>query len=143
MNDVLPGVVHLSSIMRNLTFFIGENKGADQLRSVCEANQRLKFVLATQTVLSLYFLHTNFPASSHFLCLYCLVCVGLVRNLHCWFSHDAAYLLLQALIAMWIPGAIFGGMCLLLVILALRLPESATHELPSTMKDRDTWTQKE
>ena len=45
----------------------------------------------------------------------------------------------QALIALWIPGAIFGGMCLLVVILALRLPESMQYELPSTMKARDKW----
>jgi hypothetical protein len=45
----------------------------------------------------------------------------------------------QALIALWIPGAIFGGMCLLVVVLALRLPESATHELPSTIAECDKW----
>lgn len=44
-----------------------------------------------------------------------------------------------ALIALWIPGAIFGGMCLLVVVLALRLPESATHELPSTIAECDKW----
>lgn len=44
-----------------------------------------------------------------------------------------------ALIALWIPGAIFGGMCLLVVLLALRLPESAKHELPSTIAECDKW----
>ncbi|XP_053406148.1 organic cation transporter protein-like isoform X1 [Mercenaria mercenaria] len=44
-----------------------------------------------------------------------------------------------ALISLWIPGAIFGGMCLLVVILALRLPESAKHELPTTIEDFDKW----
>ncbi|XP_045215873.2 organic cation transporter protein-like isoform X1 [Mercenaria mercenaria] len=44
-----------------------------------------------------------------------------------------------ALIALWIPGAIFGGMCLLVVLLALRLPESATHELPTTIAECETW----
>ncbi|KAL4227595.1 hypothetical protein ACF0H5_013038 [Mactra antiquata] len=44
-----------------------------------------------------------------------------------------------ALIALWIPGAIFGGMCLLVVILAFRLPESAKHELPGTIAECDTW----
>lgn len=46
-----------------------------------------------------------------------------------------------ALIALWIPGAIFGGMCLLVVILTLRLPESMQHELPSTIKECDEWKQ--
>ncbi|XP_060581981.1 organic cation transporter protein-like [Ruditapes philippinarum] len=40
-----------------------------------------------------------------------------------------------ALIALWIPGAIFGGMCLLVAIFALRLPESAAHELPTTIAE--------
>jgi hypothetical protein len=39
------------------------------------------------------------------------------------------------LIALWIPGAIFGGMCLLVAIFALRLPESAAHELPTTIAE--------
>jgi hypothetical protein len=41
----------------------------------------------------------------------------------------------QALIALWIPGAIFSGMCLLVVVLAVRLPESTAHELPTTIAE--------
>lgn len=44
-----------------------------------------------------------------------------------------------ALIALWIPGAIFSVMCLLVVLLALRLPESATHELPTTIAECERW----
>ncbi|XP_052792025.1 organic cation transporter protein-like [Mya arenaria] len=44
-----------------------------------------------------------------------------------------------ALIAMWIPGAIFATMCLIVVLLAMRLPESATHELPATIAECETW----
>lgn len=51
------------------------------------------------------------------------------------------YSLLQAMIALWIPGAIFSGMCLLVVLLALRLPESSSHELPTTIAEFDQWDQ--
>ena len=71
------------------TICIGENKGADQLRSNCEADQR-QFVFATRIVQFLFHLNPKFQASSSFLCLYRSVCVGPVRKLHCWFSHEAA-----------------------------------------------------
>ena len=40
------------------------------------------FAFATQIVQFLFYLHVNpkFPASSHFLCLYSSVCVGLVQQ---------------------------------------------------------------
>ncbi|XP_060581984.1 organic cation transporter protein-like isoform X2 [Ruditapes philippinarum] len=47
-----------------------------------------------------------------------------------------------ALVAMWIPGAIFGGMCLLAVVLSFRLPESTSHELPTTIEECETWEKK-
>ena len=50
------------------------------------------FVFATLIVQFLYFLNPNFPASSHLLCLYSLVCVGPVQKPHCWFSNEAAYI---------------------------------------------------
>ena len=71
------------------TFCIFVNKAADQLRSNCEADQRLCFHF---TVQFLYFLNPTFLASSRLLCLYSSVCVGPVWKLHCWFSHDAAHL---------------------------------------------------
>ncbi|XP_053406152.1 organic cation transporter protein-like isoform X2 [Mercenaria mercenaria] len=48
-----------------------------------------------------------------------------------------------ALIALWIPGAIFGGMCLLVVLLAIRLPESAAHELPTTIAECNKWEEQD
>ena len=40
----------------------------------------------------LFYLNPKFQASSSFLCLYRLVCVGPVRKPHCWFSHEAAHM---------------------------------------------------
>ena len=71
------------------TIFICENKGADQLRSNCEADQRLCFRYSDGTIPLLLW---KFQASSSFLCLYRLVCVGPVRKPHCWFSDEAAYM---------------------------------------------------
>ena len=50
-------------IMRKLTFCKCENKGEDQLRSNCEADQPLCFRYRIEPFL--YFLNPNFPASSH------------------------------------------------------------------------------
>ena len=36
-------VTHVSRVMKKLDFCLGENKGADQLRSNCEADQHLCF----------------------------------------------------------------------------------------------------
>ena len=64
--------------MRKPDFCICENKDADQLRGYLrgnrEADQRLFF--AKRIVKSLYLLNSKFQASSHFLWLYSLVCVG-------------------------------------------------------------------
>ena len=57
--------------MRKPTFFICENKDAAQLRSNCEANQRLCFRYMDSTT---------------------LVCFKTDRKPHCWFSHDAAHI---------------------------------------------------
>ena len=70
------------------TICIGENKGADQLRSKLIG----AFVFATQIVQFLFYLNPKFQASSHLLCLYGSVCVEPVRKPHCWFSHEAAHL---------------------------------------------------
>ena len=53
------------------------------------------FVFATRIVQFLPYLTPKFHASSSFLCLYRLVCVGPVRKPHCWFSHEAAHFLLN------------------------------------------------
>ena len=39
-----------SHVLRKPTFYIGENKGADQLRSICEADQRLCFRYMDNTI---------------------------------------------------------------------------------------------
>ena len=62
--------------MRKPDFCQGENKGTDQLRSNCEADQRLVF--ATQIVQFLVYLYPKFQASS--LRLYRPVCVRTGRK---------------------------------------------------------------
>ena len=80
--------------MGKRTTCIGENKGADQLRSNCEAADQLisAFVFATRIVRFIYFINPKFQASSLLLCLYRSVCVRPVLKPHCWFSHEAAQL---------------------------------------------------
>ena len=70
------------------TISIGENKGADQLRSNFEADQRLCFRYTDSTIPPL--LIPKFRASSLILRLYSPVCVGPGRNPNCWFSHAHA-----------------------------------------------------
>ena len=53
------------------TICIGVNKDADQLRSKCEADQRLCFRYSDSTI------NPKFQASSSFLCLYRSVCVSI------------------------------------------------------------------
>ena len=85
------GIKKMSRHMGKPTICLGENKGADQLRSNCEADQRLCFRYSDSTVPLL----SKFPVSSHLLCLYSPVCVGPVRKPHCWFSHEVAQMLLK------------------------------------------------
>ena len=63
-----------SLVMKKTAFCICENKDADQLHDNREADQA--FVCATRIVQLLYFLNTEFNASSHRLWLYSPVCVG-------------------------------------------------------------------
>ena len=74
----------MSRLMGKPTICIGEHKGADQLCSNCEADQRLCFRYSDNTIH--FLLKPKFQASSSFLCLYRSVCVGLVRKPHCCFS---------------------------------------------------------
>ena len=67
--------------MRKTTFFICENKDADQLRGNREADQRLCFRYTDSA--------THLLLKSHFLWLYSLVCVGPGKKPDCWFSHEA------------------------------------------------------
>ena len=52
------------------------------------------FVFAIRIVQSLYYLNPKFQACSHILWLYSQVCVGPGRKPDCWFSHDAAHILM-------------------------------------------------
>ena len=66
--------------MRKPTFCICENKGTDQLRGNCEADQCLCFRYSDSKSPPL--LETKFQASN-VLCLYRLICVGPGRKPHC------------------------------------------------------------
>ena len=68
--------------MRKQEFCLGENKGADQLRSSCADLRIVQF---------LFFLNPKFQASSLLLCLYGSVCVGPCRKPLRPFSHDTAH----------------------------------------------------
>ena len=52
------------------------------------------FVFARRAVQFLHFLNLKFHASSHFLWLNSLACVGLGQKPHCWFSHNAAHIII-------------------------------------------------
>ena len=74
--------------MRKTAFCICENKGADQLHSNCEADQRLCFRYKARTIppLSKSKISGLKPSSV-------LVQLGLCRTCskpHCWFSHEMA-----------------------------------------------------
>ena len=51
------------------------------------------FVFATRIVQFLFFLKPKFQASSLLLWLYSLICVRPFRKPHCWFSHEAAHII--------------------------------------------------
>ena len=65
------------------TIGIGDNKGADQLRSNCEADQRLCFRFTDSTIPLLYKSKTsrlcsNYPSGSR-----CMLLAGQVRKISC------------------------------------------------------------
>ena len=73
--------------MRKPTICIGENKGADQLRSKCEADQRLCFRYSDSTI----------PLLSKSKIFQPLLCTGqfvsdVVGNTNCLFSHAPAHI---------------------------------------------------
>ena len=76
--------------MGKSTICIGENKGADQLRSNCEADQRLCFRYTYSTISLLT--KMKFQASSLFLRLYTRFVSDLVGNPKDRFSRVAAHL---------------------------------------------------
>ena len=84
----------MSRLVGKPTICIGENKDADQLRGNREADQRLCFRYTDSTLpVFLFFLNPTVRASSQLLWLHSPVCVGPVRKLHCWFSHEAAQMI--------------------------------------------------
>ena len=77
--------------MRKPTFCICENKGADQLRSHCEADQRLCFRYTGSTLPLLY----KSKISSHWsssVTVQSGLC-GTCSKSHCLFSHVVAHIL--------------------------------------------------
>ena len=67
--------------MRNSTFCMHENKGTDH-------DHTFVFTIWIVEFKFIYFIYPKFLASTHFLCLYSLVCVGPGRKPQGWFSHD-------------------------------------------------------
>ena len=61
------------------------------------------FVFASWIVQYLYFLNTQFQASSHLQWLYSLVCVRPGQNPHCWFYLVAAHVILLNMSKDFIP----------------------------------------
>ena len=72
------------------TICICENKGADQLRSNCEADQHLCFLNMDSTILLLSKSKISSLSPSSVTVQAGLL--GPVRKPHCWFSHEAAHL---------------------------------------------------
>ena len=75
--------MEMSRLMRKPTIYIFKTKGADQLRSYCEADQHLCFRYTDSTISLL-------SKSKFLLWLDSLICVGPVRKPHHWFSHNSA-----------------------------------------------------
>ena len=76
------------------TICICENKGADQLRSNCEADQHLCFHYTDSTVPLLLKIQ-NFKLLALFCDLHRPVCVGTIPKQHCWFSHEEVHFCLS------------------------------------------------
>ena len=77
--------------MRKQTICIGENKGAEQLRSNCEADQRLCFRYTDSTIPLLF--KYKIQAFNHLLRLYSPVCVRPVRKHKLFgFSHAQTHI---------------------------------------------------
>ena len=93
LNSCSLNIIHLSRVMRKPTFYICENKDADQLRGNREADQRLcfRYIDSTIPLLSKSKISSLEPSSM-------AVQPGLYQTgwkPEPWFSHDAAQLLLQ------------------------------------------------
>ena len=104
--------------MRKPTICLCENKGADQLRSKCEADQRLCFGYTDRTIPLL--LNPKFPVSSHLLCLHSPVCVGPGRKPQRPVPYVAAHIflfacftpVLVAVLRVYFSGRNLGNLCL-------------------------------
>ena len=80
-----PIYIEMSHVMRKSAFCIYENKGSDQLRSNCAADQRLCFRYTDSTIPLLR--NSKISSVGYLLQIYSLVYVG---NPEDRFSHDAA-----------------------------------------------------
>ena len=80
--------------MGKTTICIGENNDADQLRSNCEADQRLCFRYSDSTIPLL--LKSEISSFKLFSVLVQPGFVGPVRKPHCWFSHEGAHMNLES-----------------------------------------------
>ena len=85
--------LYMSRWMGKPTISIGENKGADQLRSNCEADQRFCFRYMDSTIPLL----SNFIQNFKNLACFC-ECTGwfvsgLVGTPKCWFCHTQAHII--------------------------------------------------
>ena len=72
-SKVAAALLHLSCIMRTLDNCLCENKGVDQLRSSCKADQR--FLFTSHIEQFLFYLYPKFQASFLLLQLHRPVCV--------------------------------------------------------------------
>ena len=84
----------LSHCTRKPTKYLGENKGADQLRGNREADQRLCFRYMDSTI-PLLLISENFKLLACFCDCTDWFVSDLVETTNCWFSHAQALLMLS------------------------------------------------
>ena len=115
----------MSHLMGKPTICIGENKDA--------------FVFATRIVQFLFYLNPKFQASSSFLCLYRLVCVGPVQKPHCLFSHEVAHIMIKFV---FIPPAkrSFRGVYCFQPVRHSVIPSFRDSVIPSFRHSVNIWT---
>ena len=103
MNQVKP-LRQMSHHIRKTTIAYAKTKA--HISFAVTAKLISAFVFLTGLVQSFFFLNPKFQASSLILCLYSSVCIRSVLKPHCWYSHDAAQIVLPIIII------IFAHMCL-------------------------------
>ena len=88
---------HLNHVMRKTDFCLFENKGADQLHSKCEADQRLCFHYMKSTIPLLLKseISSSYPSASIHMRLHGPVCIGHGRKPEDQFYRVAAHLCVE------------------------------------------------